>query len=450
MGDFLTDYFKLPESLAHSIGFENPSGEPGYFQFGQGVTCFGQCAIGTAKRVEDANLHEAQMDSSIATPSLCIPFAPPQIIENLRREHYMDNRPQGSNGLANNKLVRKTYYSVREILPISVRRYFQQYYLKDWKKLAFPHWPVDSTVDNIHTKLLEISMSANGIKKVPFIWFWPNGAAACAIMTHDVEAPPGRDFCGALMDMDDSQGIKSSFQVVPEVRYAVNEEFLQGFRDRGFEINVHDLNHDGKLFQEREEFLRRAVKINQYAKVFGSRGFRAGAMYRNQEWFDAFEFSYDMSVPNIAHLEPQRGGCCTVMPYFIGELVELPLTMIQDYSLFHILREFSIELWRKQAELILQRNGLLTFITHPDYLIESRARQVYKELLAFIAELRDRRNVWVPIPGDVERWWRNRSKMRLVPDGNSWRIEGPGREQARIAYATIQGNQLSYSLNGQA
>ncbi len=40
-------------------------------------------------------------------------------------------------------------------------------------------------------------------------------------------------------------------------------------------------------------------------------------MYREQRWFDAFEFSYDMSVPNAAHLEPQRGGCCTVMPYFL-------------------------------------------------------------------------------------------------------------------------------------
>ena len=37
-------------------------------------------------------------------------------------------------------------------------------------------------------------------------------------------------------------------------------------------------------------------------------------MYRNQDWYDVFEFSYDMSVPNVAHLDPMRGGCCTVMP----------------------------------------------------------------------------------------------------------------------------------------
>jgi hypothetical protein len=69
-------------------------------------------------------------------------------------------------------------------------------------------------------------------------------------------------------------------------------------------------------------------------------------VYRNLECFDAFRLDYDMSVPSVAHLDPQRGGCCTVMPYFIGDLVELPLTTTQDYSLFHILGDHSLDLWR--------------------------------------------------------------------------------------------------------
>ncbi len=90
-------------------------------------------------------------------------------------------------------------------------------------------------------------------------------------------------------------------------------------------------------------------------------------MYREQEWFDAFDFSYDMSVPNVAHLEPQRGGCCTVMPYFIGTILELPLTTTQDYSLFHILGDYSIASWKRQlARSWRQRPG--QFIAHPDYL----------------------------------------------------------------------------------
>jgi len=49
---------------------------------------------------------------------------------------------------------------------------------------------------------------------------------------------------------------------------------------------------------------RRAEKINGYLRQYNARGFRAGSMYRNQDWYDLFEFSYDMSVPNVAHLEP--------------------------------------------------------------------------------------------------------------------------------------------------
>jgi nucleoside-diphosphate-sugar epimerase len=76
-------------------------------------------------------------------------------------------------------------------------------------------------------------------------------------------------------------------------------------------------------------------------------------MYRKADWFKYLCFAYDMSVPNVAHLEPQRGGCCTVMPYFLpGGMLELPLTTIQDYSLFHILQDYSLAVWKQQIQLI--------------------------------------------------------------------------------------------------
>ena len=176
-----------------------------------------------------------------------------------------------------------------------------------------------------------------GIRRMPFVWFWPDGAEGCVMMTHDVESTAGRAFCGELMDLDDSFEIASAFQLVPE---AESFEGLWGaIRSKGFEVNLHDLNHDGTLFQNKREFMRRAAKINRYAREFQCQGFRSGGMYREQTWYDAFEFDYDMSVPSAAHLEPQRGGCCTTMPYFIGDILELPLTTTQDYSLFHILGE---------------------------------------------------------------------------------------------------------------
>jgi hypothetical protein len=305
---------------------------------------------------------------------------------------------------------------------------------------------VDFTVESILERLLFLILKATGAPSVPFIWFWPEGAPACAIMTHDVEARPGMDSCSSLMDIDDAFGVKSSFQIVPEGRYPVRQSFLQRFRQRGFEINVHDLNHDGHLFDSRREFLERAARINWYAREFNSRGFRSGAMYRNQQWYDALDVSYDMSVPNVAHLEPQHGGCCTAMPYFVGDIVELPLTTTQDYSLFHILGDYTTTLWKRQIQLLMDRNGLISFGTHPDYLMESQAQAVYRELLGYLSRLRAEKALWITLPGELERWWRNRQQMQLVRNNGDWRVEGPDSERARVAHACIREGQLVYAI----
>jgi hypothetical protein len=49
---------------------------------------------------------------------------------------------------------------------------------------------------------------------------------------------------------------------VPEKRYEIPDEYVTAIRKRGFEFNVHDLNHDGNLYREHDEFLRRVQKIN--------------------------------------------------------------------------------------------------------------------------------------------------------------------------------------------
>src|SRR5262249_29675612 len=202
----------------------------------------------------------------------------------------------------------------------------------------------------------------------------------------------------------------------------------------------------GNLYRERKEFDLRAARINDYLRRYDARGFRAGAMYRNQDWYDAFEFSYDMSVPNVAHLEPMRGGCCTVMPYFVGRIVELPLTMAQDYSLVHILDDYSIDLWTRQLALIRRQNGLISFIVHPDYLVERKAREVYESLLEYLRRLVVEEHIWAALPGDVERWWRARSQMSLVPHEDGWEIIGPENHRARLAYAVLDGDHLVYEL----
>jgi hypothetical protein len=192
--------------------------------------------------------------------------------------------------------------------------------------------------------------------------------------------------------------------------------------------------------------LKRVEKINDYGRKFGASGFRAAVLYRNQKWFDSLKFSYDTSVPNAAHLEPQRGGCCTIMPYFIGDILELPVTTTQDYALFNYLNKYSIDLWKLQVDLIMERHGLINFIVHPDYIGKSCEMNVYKSLLAHLAQLRDEKKLWIPIPGEVDRWWRQRAKMTIVDDQDGVRIEGEGSERARVAYASEKDGKLVYTL----
>ena len=447
MTTILSEYYRSP-LLAPAVSTDGEGQSPsGFFSFGKDIVCYGECSSGVAPDVQAAVDFDASKTTTVSDSEIRLPFDALGVVENLRREHYVKRLSFGQSDLAHNGLIRDAYYLLRAFMPVRIRRHLQRAYFKDWQNLPFPRWPVDVTVDCLHEAFLRLTMRAQGRDRVPFIWFWPEGASGCLILTHDVETAAGRDFAPALMDIDISHGFRASFQVVPEERYEVPDSFVREIRSRGFEFNIHDLNHDGRLFREKTEFLRHANRINEYVKRYNARGFRAGAMYRNQDWYDAFEFSYDMSVPNVAHLEPQRGGCCTVMPYFVGRILEIPLTTSQDYSIFHILNDYSIELWKKQIDLILRKNGLVSFITHPDYLIERRSRGVYESLLAYLREFVQRRGLWETVPGEVDRWWRARSEMKLVEDQRGWRIEGPESERARIAYATVEGERIVYTID---
>ena len=136
------------------------------------------------------------------------------------------------------------------------------------------------------------------------------------------------------------------------------------------------------------------------------------------------------------------------MPYFIGDMLELPLTTTQDYSLFHVLNARSINLWKLQLEMILARNGLASILVHPDYLDEPRTVEVYQDLLGLLVDLRERENIWFALPRDINSWWRARSRMSIVREGGEWRITGEGAERAILAFARNEDGQLVYELNG--
>jgi hypothetical protein len=438
----LDAYFRARLDVEFTVGGDL-SGSPGFFRFG-GAIGYGRVAGVVPPAEAGADLPDVTAQARVTPGRVTLPFDFADVVANLRFERYLPGA--GHEGLGSSAAVRTVYYLLRPLLTVGLRKHLQRIKLRDWQRIAFPAWPVDTSVDRLAARVLAHAIESSGAGVVPFVWFRPDGANGAAIVTHDVETPAGLAFCGQLMDLDDEARLKASFQLVPEVRYQTTPAAFDALRQRGFEGNIHDLNHDGHLFRSHGQFMERAARINEYARQFGARGFRSACMYRNQEWLQALTFTYDMSVPNVAHMEPQRGGCCTVLPYFVGGLVELPLTTVQDYSLFNILGDYSIELWKKQIDAILDSHGLITILSHPDYLIEPEARRVYRALLAHVRRVCDERNVWHALPGDVARWWRQRAAMTLVRRGDSWAIEGEGSSRARIAYATAEHGQLSFSV----
>lgn len=441
------DYFRCSDVYGVFDVSREIRESPGYFRWGEDMVCYGRTSAGVCASRPDGALYDAQGDVSMGESTVVYPFNPEEVIENLQRERYSAHFREP--GRLSNEILRKIYYRIRPWLSVPLRKHLQKIYLRNWKSISFPEWPVDSTVDRMHRKRLALAMQAQKAEAVPFIWFWPDNYLSCCIVTHDVEALEGRDFCTQLMDLDDSYGFRSSFQIVPEERYPVPDRYLDSIVSRGFEVNVHDLKHDGRLYAEFTEFQRRAARVNEYGRKFGATGFRSGILYRNADWYDSFQFEYDMSIPNVAHLDPQRGGCCTVMPYFIGDMVELPLTCTQDYTLFHILRDYSIDLWKRQVETICANNGIVSILVHPDYIMESREQALYKSLLAYLADLRGSERLWTPLPGEVAKWWRQRREMRLVYEQGEWRVEGRGSERARVAYAHHSGDRVFYTFENE-
>ena len=442
----IIDHYRCPEEFINISVRSDLSEQSGFFKFGSASVCYGKTSVFQPSLDAAGILNDVLEHARVGQSCLTLPFDVAETVSALRCEKYLGAEHDVSGGSILHRSARAAYYVIRPVTPVSVRKHLQRFSLRKWDKRVFPRWPVDTSVESTLETSMRLNLQAHGVKEMPFIWFWPDGAQACALVTHDVEAKPGRDFCGQLMDIDDSYGIKSSFQVVPESRYPVPESFLADIRQRGFEINVHDLNHDGNLYKGYEEFRRRAVEIEKYRKLFDSRGFRAGVLYRNIDWFDLLHFEYDMSVPNVAHLDPQHGGCCTTFPYFIGDMLEIPVTMTQDYSLFHILRDYRLDLWESQMSIVREKHGVMSLIVHPDYIVQEREQSVYRNLLSRLSELRETAGVWTALPGEVNDWWRQRSRMKLVKNGNGWNIVGDGKERARIAHAVLEDDKLVYIL----
>ncbi len=202
---------------------------------------------------------------------------------------------------------------------------------------------------------------------------WPEGKEFALVLTHDVESAAGQDKCRALMALEQELGFVSSFNFVPE-RYPVSPALRRELAANGFEVGVHGLNHDGKLFSSEDTFRQRAGKINDYARQWGASGFRAPAMHHNLAWIGRYlDVEYDLSTFDTDPFEPQADGVGTIFPFVVPgpngrAYVEMPYTLPQDHGLFIILGEKDTRIWRQKLRWIAEQGGMALLNVHPDYM----------------------------------------------------------------------------------
>jgi hypothetical protein len=255
-----------------------------------------------------------------------------------------------------------------------------------------------------------------GSERPPENWQgWPEGKKFALILTHDVDTQQGQERCRLLMQMEKKLGFRSSFNFVPE-RYAVSPDLRSELVQNGFEVGVHGLNHDGKLFQSKRIFEQRSRKINQYLEQWNAVGFRAPAMHHDLEWMTALNIEYDLSTFDTDPFEPQSDGVKTIYPFWVDGnssqnqkgYVELPYTLAQDFTVFVLMKQETIDIWLKKLDWIVKNGGMVLLNTHPDYMkfngdklgIEEYPVEYYRRFLEYVKN-KFQHEYWHGLPGEI-------------------------------------------------
>ena len=361
--------------------------------------------------------------------NIFLPFDPGEVMHYFWSEKY---RGVGRSALSDTvrAVSLRSYYLARPLLPRAIQLQLRRVFTLVQAKSTFPGWPIEDNLHNFYSWLFTLVSNLAG-GPVPFLDLWPGGRSWALVLTHDVETETGYNDLHLLRDIEREHGYKSSWNFVP-LRYRVADEVVRGLKEEGCEVGVHGLRHDGRDLESRRMVNRRLPAIRDYAKRWDAVGFRSPATQRHWELMPLLGFDYDSSYSDTDPYEPQPGGCCTYLPYFNQEMIELPITMPQDHTLFAILQNPEASTWMRKARLLRERRGMVLTLTHPDYADDRRIVDGYRRLLdEFAAD----DTVWHALPREVATWWRNRAVSSICEGGDGWHIKGPAAAEGRVGFA---------------
>jgi glycosyltransferase involved in cell wall biosynthesis len=298
------------------------------------------------------------------------------------------------------------YYALKPFLPWRLRMALRRAAARRTLELSHGYWPISEPT-----------------RRPPEGWpGWPGGKRFAVALTHDVEGRSGLEKCAQLADLESALGFRSSFNFIPEGDYRVAPAFRSHLVERGFEVGVHDLRHDGKLFASEARFRESAARINHYLREWGATGYRSGFMLRNLEWLHDLEIAYDSSTFDTDPFEVQPDGAGTIFPFWIPSprrpgmgqgggregYIEIPYTLPQDSTLFLVLQQTSPETWLRKIDWIASHGGMVLVNVHPDYIRfegESPSPRTYpvKYYTEMLEHIRRKYagEYWQPLPREI-------------------------------------------------
>lgn len=254
---------------------------------------------------------------------------------------------------------------------------------------------------------------------------WPFQKKFALVFTHDVESGEGQAKTRRLAELEMALGFRSSFNFIPEGPYEDSAVLRKWLVENGFEVGVHDLKHDGLLYNSRREFTGKAESINRYLHQWGAVGFRSGFMLRQLDWLHDLDILYDSSTFDTDPFEPQPEGVHTIFPFHVTPpaeakrpgYIELPYTLPQDSTLFLLLREKTPAIWKQKLDWVARHGGLALVNIHPDYVDFSGSGECSPSCYpaAWLREFMDYalqhhgEHFWNPVPRDLALWFRDQS-----------------------------------------
>ncbi len=307
----------------------------------------------------------------------------------------------GSHGI-----LARTYFRVKPFIPRSIRWLIRRSRIPGIMRQSADVWPINESA---------------GSK--PAGWAgWPDGKQFALVFTHDVESKEGIGNVRQLAELEISHGFRSSFNFIPQGPYEDPSGLRRWLVDQGFEVGVHDLNHDGQLYESRESFTQKAKSINDYLKNWNAVGFRSGFMLHQLDWLHDLNILYDASTFDTDPFEPQPDGSETIFPFLVkapggdsaSGYVELSYTLPQDSTMFLLLRETTPRIWKQKLDWIQRHGGLALVNIHPDYMdftnVGSSSSQYPATLIGeFMKYARDNYEgmYWNPLAKELAQWYRD-------------------------------------------